>query len=49
MAEVFFRESPDALGMLLNIGKTSVSFARDDFDIGYSSLGYLRKLPLNFK
>jgi EAL domain-containing protein (putative c-di-GMP-specific phosphodiesterase class I) len=46
MTESFLLESPDVLDMLLDIGKTSVSFARDDFGIGYSSLGYLKKLPL---
>lgn len=46
MTESFFLESPAALEMLLEVGKTGVSFALDDFGTGYSSLGYLKKLPL---
>lgn len=46
MTESFLLESPEALGMLLDIGRTGVSFALDDFGTGYSSLAYLKKLPL---
>lgn len=46
VTESFFLESPEALEMLLEIGRTGVSFALDDFGTGYSSLGYLKKLPL---
>ena len=46
VTESFFLESPQALEMLLEIGRTGVSFALDDFGTGYSSLGYLKKLPL---
>ncbi|MBT9567392.1 MAG: EAL domain-containing protein [Thiobacillus sp.] len=46
MTESVLLESPEALGMLLEIGRTGVSFALDDFGTGYSSLAYLKKLPL---
>ncbi|MBA3032102.1 MAG: EAL domain-containing protein [Gammaproteobacteria bacterium] len=46
VTESFFLESPEALNMLLSVGKTGVSFALDDFGTGYSSLGYLKTLPL---
>ncbi len=46
MTESIFLESPDAFGILLEIGNSGVSFALDDFGTGYSSLGYLKKLPL---
>ena len=46
MTESFLLESPEAVGMLLEMRKTGVSFALDDFGTGYSSLAYLKKLPL---
>lgn len=46
MTESVLLESPEALDMLLDIGRAGVSFALDDFGTGYSSLAYLKKLPL---
>ena len=46
ITESIFLQSADAFAVLMEIGRTGVNIALDDFGSGNSSLAYLKKLPL---
>jgi diguanylate cyclase (GGDEF)-like protein/PAS domain S-box-containing protein len=47
LTEGVFLADADASRMLRSLADSGVGIAIDDFGVGYSSLGYLRKLPLS--
>ena len=44
---LFIEDSEDAMGVLKQLKQLGVRVALDDFGIGYSSLSYLRRLPVD--